>query len=811
MISNYLAVAWRNMLRNKLASSINIIGLSAGIATCLLAYVFIAYETGFDRYHPDAERIYRLESEYRLKDGTSENTTAKMAPAEGGLLRQAMPELEGLARLYATPDKGVQIEHDEQRYLEQHVYFADPEIFELLAFDFIEGNAADALDSPFKVVLTNSIARKLFGDRPAMGNTVTYGGSQDLEVSGVIADVPRQSHLAISMLVSIGTVPQMFGQDALDVWMGARCYTYLKLPAGLDADAATTRITELLRRHKPPDRYEADYLLTPLTDIHLRGQHHNEMQPNGDIKSIYTLLITCVLMLLVVGINFVNLATARAMQRAKEVGVRKSIGAHRGQLIAQFMGEAGLMTAVAGVIGLAVAAALLPFVSGWFDRVMTPALLFAPDTMLFWLVALVLVSVLAGLYPAVVLSGFEPARVLKGEVSGGERGSLFRTALVGFQFAITVFLIVCTIAMSLQMRYVTEERIGYDTDAKLMLKVPYSKMRAFEALQSDLRTHPDIVAVVGSSTIPTETVGDKRNFYRTGREGEPVHLPFVAAEEEFVEFYGLSLLHGRALSPRYSSDKLMVGDTTRGTVPMAFLVNEMAAKDLGWAPADALGKRLEIGIGNSRRAGGEIVGVLRDTNFDSFKNKPQPLVFYADDTDYSRISMQLSGERMGEVLAHVEAVWRRHLPEESMDLRHVDAMFATLYRNEHRQLLFFNALATLSILLSMLGLYGLTAFSTQRRAREIAVRKVLGASDLNIVSLLGRQVILLVAAASLAAWPLSHWLVTSWLQGFSYRIDLTFWIFLGAALAALALAWIAFCSQALLIVRQPVTQALKYE
>jgi putative ABC transport system permease protein len=811
MISNYLAVAWRNMLRNKLASAINIIGLSAGIATCLLAYVFIVYETGFDRHHPEAERIFRLESEYRLKDGTSENTTAKMAPAEGGLLRQAMPELEGLVRLYATPDKGVQIEQGEQRYLEQHVYFADPEVFELFAFDFIEGTPADALDSPFKVVLTRSVARKLFGDRPAKGNTVSYGGSKDLEISGVIADVPRQSHLAVSMLVSISTVPQMFAQDALDVWTGARCYTYLKLPVGLDADAATARVTELLRRHKPPDRYESNYRLTPLTDIHLHGQHQNEMRPNGDIKNIYTLLITCVLMLLVVGINFVNLATARAMQRAKEVGVRKSIGAHRGQLIAQFMGEAGFMTAVAGVIGLAVAAALLPTVSGLFDRAMTPALLFAPDTLLFWLASLVLVSVLAGLYPAVVLSGFEPARVLKGEISGGERGKFFRTSLVGFQFAITVFLIICTISMSLQMRYVTEDRIGYDKDRKLMLKVPYSQTRAFEALQNDLRRHPDVLAVAGSSAIPTETVGDKRNFYRTGRDGEPVHLPFVAAEEEFVEFYELALLHGRALSPRYSTDKLLAGAKDEGTVPMAFLVNEMAAKEFGWSPQDSVGKRLEIGIGNSRRAGGEIVGVLRDTNFDSFKSQPQPLVFYADDTDYSRISLQLSGDRMAEVLDHVEAVWRRHLPEEPMDLRHVDAMFEALYRNEHQQLLFFNSLATLSILLSMLGLYGLTAFSTQRRAREIAVRKVLGASDLNIVALLGRQVILLVAAASVVAWPLAHWLVNSWLQTFSYRIDLTFWIFAGAAFAALALAWVAFASQALLIVRQPVTQALKYE
>jgi putative ABC transport system permease protein len=414
------------------------------------------------------------------------------------------------------------------------------------------------------------------------------------------------------------------------------------------------------------------------------------------------------------------------------------------------------------------------------------------------------------LYPAVFLSGFDAAAVLKGNITRGKTGAVFRQSLVCFQFVITVFLIICTAFMALQMHFVTKERVGYNTEHKIMVRIPYNRPDAFKPLKNELLKHPDILQVTGSSAIPTETVGDKRNFYRAEDRSNPVMLAYVGIEDPlFFEFYGLKVQHGRNFDASKTTDRLVQSAAT--DLPMAFIVNESAARELGMSPEQAEGRTVVMPLQENSRATGTVIGVTRDTNFDSFKNDTLPIVFYLDETENSRVSIMTTGKNTASVVEHIEKTWLSILPEEPPKLRFVDAMFNNIYKNEAQQVQLFLLLSTLSIFLSLLGLYGLTAFNAQRMSKEIAIRKVLGASLNRIITLLSKEVIRLALLANLIAWPLAYLTMSSWLSAFVYRIELSWWLFITASAGAFALAWLTLAIHAVFVERRPVVHSLKYE
>lgn len=812
MLKNYLTVALRNMLRNLMPTFINMSGLAIGIATCLLVYIFVIYETGFDQAFVNAERIYRIDNHYTMKNQNTEYRTSKLSAGEGTVLRSEMTDVENIVRFYATPDKEVQISIGNQRFVERHIYYADEDLFEVFGFEFIEGNPTTALTKPFTVVITQSMANKFFAGKPALGKTLTYQNNVDFEITGVIRDMPAQSHLAVNALVSMNTLPQMGEPDVLNNWLGTRCYTFVKLAEGIDPGYAIDRIRNLFETHNAGEEINANYHLVNLQDIHLYAHNYNEMKANGDIKNIYVFVTICFIMLLIVAINFINLSTARAMQRAKEVGVRKSIGAHRSQLVFQFLSESLLTTFIASILGFALAALLMPLASNVLDRPFEYQLLFSAPTMIFLVLVTMAIGLLAGLYPALFLSAFEPSSVLKGDITRGNGGSKFRQSLVCFQFVITVFLIISTSFMSYQMYFVTNERIGYNTDNKIMVQIPYSQYAAFKPLKKELIKHPDILEVIASSAIPTQSPGDKRFFSKSTDRDNPIMLVYVGIEDEtFFDFYQMTISNGRQFNKDLTTDRLNTTQNSGATVPVSFILNEKAVREFGFTPEQSIGKDLEMPLSNNRKAMGNIIGTLKDTNFDSFKNDLVPMVFYIDESENSRVSISISGKNTSDVLAHIEKTWRKILPEESAKIRFVDAIFNNLYKNETQQVELFNIISAVSIFLSLLGLYGLTAFNAERRSKEIAVRKVLGASLMRIISLLSKETTILVAIANLLAWPLAYYAVSSWLSAFVYRVGISPWIFIGASLVAFSLAWLTLASQAVFVMKRPVVNSLKCE
>ncbi len=813
MLKSYLSVAWRSMLRHGFTSAINIVGLAIGLMVCLIVYLFINYETSFDTMYKDHHRVYRIHNSYEIKNQNVEGETSKLAPPAAIVLRDGMPDLEEAVRIYAPAEKESQVSRNNKLFLEQHVYFSDPEIFNVFNFEFIEGSPTDALTKPFSVVLTQSMAKKYFELGAALGKTLTYRNQYELEVTGVIKDIPEQSHLAISMLVSIASVPAIIGTDALDAWSGGSSYTYIKVTEGANIESVGQRAHDLINTQGSVDsKYISQYYLMPLTDIHLYAKNYNEMAQNGDINNVYVFLVLSLIILIVISINFINLSTVRAMRRAKEVGVRKSIGALREQIVVQFLTESTLTAGIAALFSICLTFLVLPIVSELFGRPLDYTAILNWKPLLFLLIVTLFVGLLAGVYPAIFLSGFNPARVLKGDVTRGNAGNVFRKSLVSFQFSITVFLIVCTVFMSMQMYYVTKERVGYDITNKIMVRIPYSESGAYKALKNELLKHPEIKQVMGSSTIPTQAIGDTQTIYRLGDsvDGDNgVVVRFVGVQHGFFDFYKINILHGRAFSENLSTDLFAPPKEEEQTVPIAFIVNELTAIDLGYSPESIIGVQLKMGVGNGKMAQGSVVGVIRDTNFSSFKNDPVATMFYMDESENSRVSILTSGHDIPSVVEHIEKTWKQILPKEPVQIGFVEDMFDQIYKNEHQQVLFFNVLSGLSIFLSLLGLYGLTSYTAERRAKEIAVRKVLGASTSRVLLLLSSETTKLVIFSNAIAWPLGYVVVKAWLGSFVYRIDITLWVFIVSSLCAFLLAMLTLASQAFLVVRRPVVTSLK--
>lgn len=813
LIGSYLKIAFRSLLVSKLTSLINILGLSIGLLVCLVVYLFIDYESSFDKQYRDYDRVYRVQTTYTVVGQNTTGHSAKLAPAASEAVKDGVSGLEAVARIYSTGEKEINISKDDLVYAERHVYFADKEIFDIFDFDVVEGDLSNALNTPFSVVLTESLANKYFSNQSAIGKLITYKNQHDFQVGAVIKDLDPNTHLEASMLLSIGAIPTVVGQNELESWYGARAYTYLKTEKGVLKEDIESVVDPAINGPGAVNTaYDNSYYLMPLQDIHLKSHTYNEIGRNGDIKNIYVFISLSLIILLVISINFINLSTVRAMKRAKEIGVRKSLGAVKRQIQFQFLVESVLTANLSAFVGLVGTIIILPLISNLFGREIEYIQLLNWKPLLFLIVVASLVGAIAGSYPAIFLSAFEASRVLKGDVSRGKFGEGFKRVLIGFQFSITVFLIICTAFMYFQMKYVTEEKVGYNPYHKLMVRLDYDEFQSYKPIKDYLLKHPEIKRVIGSSSIPTAPIGDTQIVYRPEDKDNSVVVRFVGMEHGFMDFYGMKMLLGRTFDKNLSTDLFVRPQTQSDSpVPIAFILNELAVAELGYSSENALGVELEMGVGNGNVARGKIVGIMEETNFGSFKNSQGPVIFYMDDTENSRVSIEITGRDIPSVIEHIEEAWRKVLPGKAVRLRFVDEMFYHAYKNEQQQLVFFSVLSGLSIFLSLLGLYGLTTYNAERRAKEIAIRKVLGASVSRIMILLSKETSVLMLLSNFLAWPCAYLLLTSWLSEFVHRIDLNIYIFILSSLAGFALAWGTLAVQAMAVVRKPVVEALKYE
>ena len=793
MLKNYLKIALRNVNRHRGYAFINIFGLAVGLACCLLILVYVQDELSFDRFHEKADRIYRVEMEIPTRQA-SQRWNEALLPL-GPLMQGAFPEIEQVVRLSRQDIPLIQV--GDTRSYEEAFIFAEPAFFEVFDFELRRGNPA-ALARPYTVIVSESMAAKFFGTDEPVGQTLEVTSrweqqAEEYEVVGVMADPPHNTLFQARILASFATQEAKAGNR---IWRRiAATYVLLKpdhRPADLMAKFAPFEKTHIHAHFTDGTTLD----LMPLPRIHLYAHAANDTQRQGDIRYVYLFSVIALLILLIACINYMNLATARAARRAKEVGVRKVVGAHRLQLVYQFIGDSVLFTLIALVLALAFVQLLLPLFSDLMNRPLSL------DLSAGWMLALLaaiglLVGLVAGSYPAFLLSRFRPVQVLKGHVRTKAWPAL-RKGLVVFQFIVTVALIACTLIIQRQMDYVQNTRLGFEKEQVVVITTRGRLDAEAATFKQVLEQHAAIRHVTLASHIP----GHARAFTYIAPdgiedyEGDPdvaVPVDHLWVDHDYVSTLNLELVAGRDFSDAYPSD-----------AAEAILINETAARNLGWE--DPIGKAIAFPQREPKR----VVGVLRDFHSESMKHPIRPMVLELDPTP-TYIAAKLTPTDLPAVLAFMETTWDRFVPALPFEYSFLDEDFEAMYRAEQRLGALFGLFAGLAVFVACLGLFGLVAFIAEQRTKEIGIRKVCGATVSGIVILLSKDIARLVLVAVVVAAPLAYFAMRSWLQEFAYQIDLTPAVFLGAAALAFGIALLTVSYQAIKAARANPVEALRYE
>ncbi len=789
MFKNYFKTAVRHLLRHKTIAMINLFGLAIGLACSALILLYVRHELSYDQYHKNKDRIYRLVSKVQ---GASYEAVAKVPGPWGARAAKELPEVERAARFVFVNQ--VLVSRGEKRFYEAGGFYADSSVFEVFSFALLRGDPKTALVAPNAMVVTQDFAKKYFGEEEALGQTLKFDNQSEYLVTGVMKNVPNHSHFTFDFLVSMAT----YANPRRDNWDWLQFYTYLLLREEASPQAVAEKFPALLRTHVE-ENIAANYspFLQPLTDIHLRSQLFREMQPNSDLAYLYIFSAVAAFILLIACINFMNLTTARAATRAKEVGVRKATGAERGQLVKQFLGEALLTSLVALLLAVMLMEFLLPVFNRLASRTMALDYFGDLPFSLSLLGITLFTGLLAGGYPAFVLSNFKPAYALKGKLQRVS-GAALRKGLVAFQFAISTFLMIATGIVYNQLEYMQNKKLGFNAEQLLIIPIRDEAVRAkYETVKHELAQHPNIVSVAASSNLPGG--GDWGIPYVP--EGFPHDqippMRVLAVDHDFITTFGMELSAGRTFSKEHPTD-----------VMSAYLINEEAARQLGWE--NPLGKNLAMP--NIQRAPGPVIGVVKDFHFRSMHEKIGPILFFIPPPDwFSVFSVRIRPQHVSETLAFLDKKFAEFDPSHPFAANFFDEQFAQLHQAEQRLGELLSYVAILAIFVACLGLFGLAAFTAEQRTKEIGVRKVLGASVRSIFMLLSQDFTKLVLAGFVMAAPAAYFAMNLWLQGFAYRLAPSFGIFILAAALTLAIAWLTVSYQALKAAAANPVDSLRYE
>jgi putative ABC transport system permease protein len=812
MLSNYLKIAWRNIVGNPMFSAINIIGLSIGLACCIIITLFVRYELSYDKHWENADRTYRV-----TRDFFGNNLKlAAVAPPIAPLMREDFTEIEDIVRILAAP--GVTLSRDDLRIREENLVIADSNVFEFFNLEFVSGDPATALARPTDIVISRRAAGRYFGNEDPIGQTLNLMDQADVTVTAIIEDLPDNTHMAFELVGSIAAIPLMMGPEELESWGSNNYYTYLRLPEGYDPQDLESRFTDFLVKHWNENAESISALnLQRLPDIHLTSNRDGEWRANGSMAVVYTFSAVALVVLLIACINFMNLTTARSTQRAREVGIRKVVGARRDQLIIQFLGESVLLTAFAMLLAVAIVELVLPAFANFLEKPITFSL--ANTGSLGVLVtSIVIVGLLAGSYPAFYLSKFRPADVLKGSASGSG-SAVLRKGLVVFQFATSIALLIATGVVIAQMQYARNIDLGYDRSRNLVTALPFfaDLWETYEPLKAELEAHPDILSVVYSSRVP-----GMQNLDGSGYVAEGVQISRdtmqaisdIKVDYQWFDHYDVEFLAGRPFRQNEMRIEMPTEENpvTRGSA----ILNESAARRFGWTPDEAVGKIIRQPMSHEMTSfvDREVVGVIPDIHFSSLHDEMKSTVYAEPNENYGRrISVKLAAGDHRAAIEHFEAVWSRVVPGEPAHWEFLDDRFDALYRSEARQAQMFGVFSAFAIFVATLGLFGLASFTTERRTKEIGIRKVMGASVKDIVWLLTSDFTKLVLLANIIAWPVAYYFMSQWLTRFVYRAPFGewAWLFVAAAIAALAAAWLTISLQASRAATARPVLALRYE
>ena len=810
MWANYAKVAWRCLTGNLLFSTINIVGLTVGLACCAVIALFVRYELSFDQQYRDAHRIVRVS-----RDFFSNNLRlAAVAPPIAPLLAQDFDEVEAAVRLLRSP--GIALSREDRVILEDGAVFADPEVFDFFELPVVHGALTGALDVPTNVVLTERAANRYFGAEDPLGQTLSLMGQVDLKVAAVIEDLPDNTHMAFEVVGSMSLIPAFLGETELESWGSNNYYTYLRLRDGVDYRDLETQLPAFLVKHYDEDAESSTRLeLQPIGDIHLRSDRDSEWRANGSIAVVYTFAAIAVVVLLIACINFMNLTTARSTQRAREVGVRKVVGARRVELIAQFLGESVLMTLIAMFFAVVLVELGLPIIGAFLEKPLDLDLT-EPLVLLGIVGAALLVGLFAGSYPAFFLSSFQPAQVLKGSAASGS--VRLRQGLVVFQFTMSISLLIATGVVVVQMEYARTTDLGLDRSRNLVTPLPFFQPleTSYEPMKAFLESSPGVSSVTYSSRVPGMQNLDGSGYIAAGvplvRENA-FGLSDIKVDYNWFDHYGVEVIAGRAFLENEMTTRAPTVEepVTQGAV----MLNESAAARFGWTAQEAVGQIVRD-LQNAELTSfidRTVVGVVEDFHFSSLHAEIKATIFAEPNANYGRwMSIKTTGDPRRAVQA-LEQIWSDIVPGEPVRWEFLEDRFDALYRAEQRQAEIFGLFALLAMVIATLGLYGLAAFSTERRTKEIGIRKVMGASVTDIVLLLTKDFSKLVTVAVFVAWPIAFFLMQDWLTRFAYQAPWTAWawLFVAAGLAAFVLSWATIGAHAMHAARARPIGALRYE
>ncbi len=807
MLKNHIKIALRNIQKQKFYASINILGLTIGIAASLLIIVYIIDEYSYDRFHAKADNIYRVTLKAKLSGQDIEGATS-CAPFAAAAVEE-YPEINEAVRLKIWTN--VIASYEEKSFTEKHLLLADSNFLKVFSFDLIQGNKETVLQGPNKIVLTATAAKKYFGyegkgDSSPIGQLMKIGNdNRTCEVTGIAADPPSNSHFDFDMIMSM----ESWGYSKDPQWTSNSFYTYVVLDPRADWKQVERKLDALVQKYVGPEIEQYlgfslqefgeqgglyGYQLQPLTDIHLKSEIDDELGTNGDITYLYIFSIIAFFIIVIACINFMNLTTARSANRAKEVGVRKAVGANRSGLINQFLTESVLFSLISTVLALGLIFLLLPAFNGIAGKSISFAVMLRPEILLGLLAVIAIIGVLAGSYPSLYLTSFKPAEVLKGKIRAGFKSSGIRNALVIFQFTISVGLIVSTLIVYKQINMMQSKNLGFDKENVLIIDNGSKLGENKEAFKNQLKSFDRILSVSSSTLLPPH-IDNNSVFRPLGENQQDQLLFFYHADYDHLETLGYELKSGRFFSEDFPSDS------------SAIILNETAMKVIGWENHES--KQLNSYLNDNGDNRTNVVGVVKDFNFESLKSRIRPLAILPGTGNL--ISVRIGPGDLQESIDLVESTWKQHAVDTPFEYAFLDENLASLYRSEKRLSKIFIIFTSLAVVIACLGLFGLATFTAEQKSKEIGIRKVLGASSMSLVVLMSKDFTKLIIVSIVLAIPLAYWFISTWLNSFAYKVEIGTASFIIAGLLSLTIAWFTVSYQSFKAAATNPVNSLKAE
>jgi putative ABC transport system permease protein len=788
MFKNYLKTAFRNLKRNRSYAFINTLGLTVGIASCLLLFLVIRFETSFDNFHPKKNSIYRVVTEFHNQDGVTYSAGVAFPVAKA--LRIDYPQIKEVASML---NRGGQVtvnngNKQTNKFSEDNIYFAEPELFSMFHFEWLNGDAKTSLKNPNNAILTQGTAEKYFGNwKDALGKTITLENKNSYIITGILKNVPVNSDFPLKIVIPFSALSNTNINNNLTDWVSTfgDASTFIVLPDGISPQKFNTDLKAFARRHKPVEYAKDAYVLQPLTEIHYDDRMGNYGGHTFSHSLITALSLIGIFLIVIACVNFINLATAQAVNRSKEVGVRKVLGSNRKQLALQFLMETAIIVFTASLLAVGIAEVVLPFLNKLLEVQIQMNFFENPTLILFIIITAIVVTLLSGGYPAVILSGFNPITALKSKISSEMVGGVsLRRGLVVLQFAIAHILIIGMILVVSQMNFFRNASLGFDKAA--IINVPLINdsinLTKMDFVRDQLKSNPDIQKVSFSYASPASDNNWDSDFkYDHASKATDFSANLKWADPDYFKTFNLQFIAGHAYSP---------SDTVR-----EFVVNETLLKKMGVRnPQDAIGKQIDFWGGHFKA---NIVGVVRDFNVNSLRKPLSPVVMSTWKGVYQTINIKIKPGSEKTVLPFIEKLWKSTYPDYVYDYQFLDQTIENFYKQEDQLSQLYKIFAGIAIFISCLGLYGLVSFMAVQRTKEVGIRKVLGASVTNIIYLLSKEFTLLIILAFIISAPIAYYIMYEWLKNYAYRIPLSASIFLIAIGSSILIAWITVAHRAI--------------